>query len=78
MTTMAGMAFFETPERVLKRVQRLEEIELPSLPSFSHEVDFESEYDESERGDRSETVAANDDDLVRKHVTRNLRSLSSF
>lgn len=52
MTTMAGMAFGETPERVLRRVQQLEDVELPSLPRFSHEVDYESEFDESEQGDR--------------------------
>lgn len=67
MTTMAGLAFCETPERVLKRVQQLEDVELPSLPSFSHEGDFESEYDESEQADRSEGVVENDeeDEMVR-------------
>lgn len=56
MTTMAGMAFGETPERVLKRVQQLEDVELPSLPSFSHEVDFESEFDESDQGEQSQMM----------------------
>ncbi|OCF72584.1 hypothetical protein I204_06966 [Kwoniella mangroviensis CBS 8886] len=38
------MAYFETPDRVLKRVQQLEDMELPSLPSFQHDddVDFDS------------------------------------
>jgi hypothetical protein len=50
MTTMAGMAFGETPERVLKRVQQLEDVELPSLPSFSHDLDYDSasEVDQTE------------------------------
>lgn len=65
MTTLAGMAFGETPERVLKRVQQLEDVELPSLPSFSHDMDYDtaSEVDrtEDERSvddvaDQSETV----------------------
>lgn len=42
MSTLAGIAFGETPERVLKRVQQLEDVELPSLPSFSHELDYDS------------------------------------
>jgi hypothetical protein len=66
---MAGMAFLETPERVLKRVQQLEDVELPSLPSFSHEVDFESEYDESERSDKSGMVIG-DEDMVRPPNSR--------
>jgi len=62
MTTLAGMAFGETPERVLKRVQQLEDVELPSLPSFSHDMDYDSEVDltEEERSveqaDKSEAV----------------------
>lgn len=48
MTTLAGMAFGETPERVLKRVQQLEDVELPSLPSFSHDMDYDSEVDQTE------------------------------
>jgi hypothetical protein len=33
---------FETPDRVLQRVQQLEDMELPSLPSFQHDIDYES------------------------------------
>nr|XP_019047925.1 hypothetical protein I302_04545 [Kwoniella bestiolae CBS 10118]OCF26855.1 hypothetical protein I302_04545 [Kwoniella bestiolae CBS 10118] len=37
------MAFLETPDRVLKRLQQLEDKELPSLPSFQHDdIDFDS------------------------------------
>jgi hypothetical protein len=62
MTTLAGMAFGETPERVLKRVQQLEDVELPSLPSFSHDMDYDSEVDQTEddrsieQADESEAV----------------------
>lgn len=62
MTTLAGMAFGETPERVLKRVQELEDVELPSLPSFSHDMDYDSEVDQTEdersveQADKSEAV----------------------
>jgi hypothetical protein len=62
MTTLAGMAFGETPERVLKRVQQLEDVELPSLPSFSHDMDYDSEVDQTEdegsveQDDKSEAV----------------------
>ena len=62
MTTLAGMAFGETPERVLKRVQELEDVELPSLPSFSHDMDCDSEVDQTEdersveQADKSEAV----------------------
>jgi hypothetical protein len=50
MTTLAGMALGETPERVLQRVQQLEDMELPSLPSFSHDMDYDtaSEVDRTE------------------------------
>ena len=57
MTTLAGMAFGETPERVLKRVQQLEDVELPSLPSFSHEMD----YDTASEVDRTEDERSFDD-----------------
>lgn len=56
------MAFGETPERVLKRVQQLEDVELPSLPSFSHDMDYDSEVDQTEdersveQADKSEAV----------------------
>nr|XP_019009710.1 uncharacterized protein I206_05270 [Kwoniella pini CBS 10737]OCF48491.1 hypothetical protein I206_05270 [Kwoniella pini CBS 10737] len=34
---------FDTPDRVLKRVQQLEDMELPSLPSFQHDdIDYDS------------------------------------
>lgn len=29
----------DTPSRVLRRVQQYEDIELPSLPSFQHDLD---------------------------------------
>lgn len=32
----------DTPDRLLKRVQQLEDMELPSLPSFQHDIDYES------------------------------------
>jgi len=57
MTTLAGMAFGETPERVLKRVQQLEDVELPSLPSFSHDMD----YDTASEVDRTEDERSVDD-----------------
>jgi hypothetical protein len=66
MTTMAGMAFGETPERVLKRVQQLEDVELPSLPSFSHDLDYDStsevENTEDERSDVQ--VAEEEEEMV--------------
>jgi hypothetical protein len=42
---MATAYPLDTPERVLKRVHQLElqELELPSLPSFQHDIDYESE-----------------------------------
>ncbi|KAL1406075.1 hypothetical protein Q8F55_007758 [Vanrija albida] len=36
-------ALLETPSRVLRRVQQYEDMELPSLPSFQHELDMESD-----------------------------------
>lgn len=66
MTTMAGMAFGETPERVLKRVQQLEDVELPSLPSFSHDLDYDSasevDHTEDERSDAQ--VAEEEEEMV--------------
>lgn len=33
----------DTPERVLRRVEAMEEMELPSLPSFQHDgMDFDT------------------------------------
>jgi hypothetical protein len=61
---MAGMAFGETPERVLRRVQQLEDVELPSLPSFSHEVDLESEFDESEQEEQISAIVDMDEDAI--------------
>jgi hypothetical protein len=60
MTTLAGMAFGETPERVLKRVQQLEDMELPSLPSFSHDMD----YDTASEADRTEDEGSVDERSV--------------
>jgi hypothetical protein len=68
MTTMAGMAFGETPERVLKRVQQLEDVELPSLPSFSHELDYDSasevDHTEDERSQSTEEELLNQEGLT--------------
>lgn len=66
MTTLAGMAFGETPERVLKRVQQLEDVELPSLPSFSHDMDYDSEADQTE--DERSVEIADKSEAVRIHV----------
>lgn len=38
---MAAMYEADTPSRLLKRVQQLEDMELPSLPSFQHDDDLE-------------------------------------
>lgn len=35
----------ETPSRLLKRVQQYEDIDLPSLPSISHDVDGDQTTD---------------------------------
>nr|XP_018259051.1 uncharacterized protein I303_08594 [Kwoniella dejecticola CBS 10117]OBR81209.1 hypothetical protein I303_08594 [Kwoniella dejecticola CBS 10117] len=45
---------FDTPDRVLKRVQQLEDMELPSLPSFQHDdIDYDSMSNaESSRDDQ--------------------------
>lgn len=64
MTTMAGMAFGETPERVLRRVQQLEDVELPSLPSFSHDIDYESEFGGSEQAEGDVTGDERDEDAM--------------
>ncbi|WVQ81425.1 hypothetical protein IAT38_003549 [Cryptococcus sp. DSM 104549] len=40
---MAALYPLDTPSRVLKRVQQMEDMELPSLPSFHHEdLDYDS------------------------------------
>jgi hypothetical protein len=39
---MASAFSFETPARLLQRVEQLEDMELPSLPSFQHDIDYES------------------------------------
>lgn len=31
----------ETPSRLLKRVQQYEDMDLPSLPSITHDVDYD-------------------------------------
>lgn len=42
---MAALYPIDTPDRLLKRVQQLEDMELPSLPSFQHDddIDYDSE-----------------------------------
>ncbi len=55
---MATM-YLETPARVLQRVQELEDMELPSLPSFQHNIDYDSEsgMESSDQGsNRSEMM----------------------
>ncbi|KAK4684273.1 hypothetical protein P7C73_g5915, partial [Tremellales sp. Uapishka_1] len=39
---MATAYHMETPSRVLRRVQQLEDMEMPSLPSIQHDIDYES------------------------------------
>ena len=39
---MATAYPLDTPSRVLRRVQQLEDMELPSLPSFQLDIDYES------------------------------------
>ena len=41
MATADPMA--DTPSRLLRRVQQMEDMELPSLPSIQHEIDYDSE-----------------------------------
>jgi hypothetical protein len=48
-------ALLDTPSRVLRRVQQYEDMELPSLPSFQHDIDFES--DQSDHFDNSYDVS---------------------
>ena len=40
---MATEFMAETPSRVLRRVQQLEDMELPSLPSIQHDLDYDTE-----------------------------------
>ncbi|TYJ55290.1 hypothetical protein B9479_004010 [Cryptococcus floricola] len=45
---MAGLYPLDTPERVLKRVQAMEDMELPSLPSFHQDdLDYDTMSDDS-------------------------------
>ena len=59
---MAAVAFSETPERVLLRVQQLEDVELPSLPSFQHDHDYDSEAATS--FDATSNLSGNDSEVV--------------
>lgn len=73
MTTLAGMAFGETPERVLKRFQQLEDVELPSLPSFSHDMG----YDTASEVDRTEDERSEDERSV-NHVDDRSEAVGFF
>ncbi|WVF65682.1 hypothetical protein IAT40_000413 [Kwoniella sp. CBS 6097] len=55
-----AMAYpLDTPDRVLKRVQQLEDMELPSLPSFQHDdIDYDS---------ISNTESSRDDYYTKQH-----------
>ncbi len=39
---MSAVYPLDTPSRVLRRVQLLEDMELPSLPSFQHDINYDS------------------------------------
>jgi hypothetical protein len=65
---MAGMAFGETPERVLKRVQQLEDVELPSLPSFSLAMDYDTASEADQTEDERSLEIASEGELVRPIV----------
>ena len=61
--TMAAEVFAETPSRLLRRVQQLEDMELPSLPSIQHDIDFESSAASSEgMSSEEETQDREDED----------------
>jgi hypothetical protein len=42
-----------SPERLLKRVQQLEDMELPSLPSFQHDDDLDFDSESASGSDQS-------------------------
>ncbi|WVQ93329.1 hypothetical protein IAU59_000397 [Kwoniella sp. CBS 9459] len=73
-----AMAYpLDTPDRVLKRVQQLEDMELPSLPSFQHDdIDYDSMSNpESSRGDYKQSQESfehdiSQDDLATPHPLR--------
>ncbi|OCF44892.1 hypothetical protein I317_01171 [Kwoniella heveanensis CBS 569] len=73
-----AMAYpLDTPDRVLKRVQRLEDMELPSLPSFQHDdIDYdsmsntESNRDEYKRNHHSFEQDMTHDDMATPHPLR--------
>ncbi|EIW66869.1 hypothetical protein TREMEDRAFT_69871 [Tremella mesenterica DSM 1558] len=45
---MAAQVFAETPSRLLRRVQLLEDMEMPSLPSIHHDMGYESSLTSSD------------------------------
>lgn len=45
----------ETPSRLLKRVQQYEDMDLPSLPSISHDVDCDQTTEYPDPDDDSVT-----------------------
>lgn len=50
---MATLYPMDTPERLLKRVQQLEDVELPSLPSFQHDDDMDYDSESGTGSDNS-------------------------
>jgi len=55
----------ESPSRVLRRVNAYDDIELPSLPNFSQDLDFDTEEtDDYYGGGGSEQVTHEDDEDV--------------
>ena len=56
----------DTPSRVLRRVQQMEEVELPSLPSIQHD-------NENDSG-----MSTSDDDNSRENVYSDRDSVRNF
>jgi hypothetical protein len=64
MATIASAAFAETPERVLLRVKQLEDVELPSLPSFQHDDDYDDESEKSTSFEQTINITGEHDEFV--------------
>lgn len=89
---MATAYLADTPSRVLRRVQLMEDMELPSLPSFQHDLDYDSESvlsdhsqnDDEYNGPFSQIAASNDaawsdrQDLATPHPVRPVVSPSDY
>ncbi|ORX39013.1 hypothetical protein BD324DRAFT_618212 [Kockovaella imperatae] len=75
---MATAYPMDTPSRVLRRVQQMEDVELPSLPSIEHGLDdgmtSEEEEDESDKSTEMQSPAlkksSNESDMATPHPLR--------